>query len=114
MTEYERRPAKPKQSAMKNNGIGDCYANLAAAIVEQACRDYVDTPSGIFERTKRDCERFFLSDWFHLLSGGAVDGERAIVALRERRRQRLERERERKRMERERRKEREGVANEER
>lgn len=114
MTEYERRPPKPKHSAMKNNGIGDCYANLAAAIVEQACADYVNTPSGVFERTKRDCERFFRSDWFHLLSGGAVDGEKALAALREQRRQRLERERERKRMERERRKEREGVADEER
>lgn len=114
MTEYERRPPKPKHSAMRNNGIGDCYANLAAAIIEQACADYINTPSGVFERTKRDCERFFRSDWFHLLSGGAVDGERAIVALREQRRQRLERERERKRMELERRKEREGVADEER
>lgn len=108
MTEYERRPPKPNHSSIRNNGDVDRYANLAAAIIEQACADYINTPSGVFERTKRDCERFFRSDWFHLLSGGAVDGERAIVALREQRRQRLERERERKRMERERRKEREG------
>ena len=114
MTEYERRPAKPKQSWMRNNGIGDCYANLAAAIIEQACADYINTPSGVFERTKRSCERFFRSDWFVLLSGGAVDGEKALAALREQRRQRLARERERKRKERERRKEREGVADEER
>lgn len=114
MTEYERRPPKPKQSWMRNNGVEDRYANLAAAIIEQACADYINTPSGVFERTKRDCERFFRSDWFHMLSGGAVDGEKALAALREQRRQRIARERERKRMERERRKEREGVANEER
>ena len=114
MTEFERRPPKPNHSSIRNNGDVDRYANLAAAIIEQACADYVNTPSGVFERTKRDCERFFRSDWFHLLSGGAVDGEKALAALREQRRQRLARERERKRMERERRKEREGVANEER
>ena len=108
MTEYERRPPKPNHSSIRNNGDVDRYANLAAAIIEQACADYINTPSGVFERTKRDCERFFRSDWFHLLSGGAVDGEKALSALREQRRQRLERERERKRMERERRKEREG------
>lgn len=108
MTEYKRRPPKPSHSSIRNNGDVDRYANLAAAIIEQACADYINTPSGVFERTKRDCERFFRSDWFHLLSGGAVDGERAIEALREQRRQRIVRERERKRMERERRKEREG------
>ena len=108
MTEYERRPPKPNHSSIRNNGDVDRYANLAAAIIEQACADYINTPSGVFERTKRDCERFFRSDWFHLLSGGAVDGERAIEALREQRRQRIARERERRRMERERRKEREG------
>lgn len=108
MTEYERRPAKPNHSSIRNNGDVDRYANLAAAIIEQACADYINTPSGVFERTKRDCERFFRSDWFHLLSGGAVDGEKALAALREQRRQRIARERERKRMERERRKEREG------
>lgn len=108
MTEYERRPPKPNHSSMRNNGDVDRYANLAAAIIEQACADYINTQSGVFERTKRDCERFFSSDWFHLLSGGAVDGERAIEALREQRRQRIARERERKRMEQERRKEREG------
>lgn len=108
MTEYERRPPKPNHSSIRNNGDVDRYANLAAAIIEQACADYVNTPSGVFDRTKRDCERFFRSDWFHLLSEGAVDGEKAFVALREQRRQRIARERERKRMERERRKEREG------
>lgn len=108
MTDFERRPPKPNHSSIRNNGDVDRYANLAAAIIEQACADYINTPSGVFERTKRDCERFFRSDWFHLLSGGAVDGERAIEALREQRRQRIARERERKRMERERRKEREG------
>lgn len=108
MTEYERRPPKPNHSSIRNNGDVDRYANLAAAIIEQACADYVNTPSGVFERTKRDCERFFRSDWFVLLSGGAVDAEKALAALREQRRQRLARERERKRMERERRKEREG------
>ena len=79
MTEYERRPAKPKQSWMRNNGVEDCYANLAAAIIEQACRDYVDMPSGIFERTKRDCERFFRSDWYRELT--SVDGEILIKKL---------------------------------
>lgn len=104
---------KPANKDVRNNGEADCYANLGAAIVEQACIDYVNSPQGGFERVKSDIERFFKSDWFVLLSGGVIDGEKVLQTLEERRRVRIERERERKRIERERRKEREGVTDEE-
>ncbi|MDD6527890.1 MAG: hypothetical protein PUF31_08850 [Oscillospiraceae bacterium] len=53
-----------------------CYTNLANAVILQAAKDYrralrrlKKTPwDKEAKRRKRECERFFLSDWFKILT----------------------------------------------
>jgi hypothetical protein len=53
------------------------YENLANAIILKAVKDYRQTKS---ERTEAELERFFRSDWFHILT--RIDGEWLINKLR--------------------------------
>lgn len=70
----------------KNTNI-DPYEALANAIVLQAVKDYrralksyVRNPSNNSARYKKESlERFFLSDWYRLLT--AVDGEMLIEKI---------------------------------
>lgn len=68
--------------------------NLADAIINLAVSDYIkalcghdiiESNSKIYdaEEMKEDCERFFRSEWFQLLSNG-IDSEAAIKVLHER------------------------------
>lgn len=53
----------------------DCARNLAAAIVQQAARDYGSTARSWELRYGDDeIERFFHSEWFVMLVGGRIDG----------------------------------------
>ena len=52
---------------------------LVQGIVEQAVHDWRTSTPGSGMRT--DCERFFLSSWFYMLTG--VDGEPILRKLRE-------------------------------
>ena len=53
-----------------------CYTNLANAVILQAAKDYrralrrlkKATWDKDAKRRKRECERFFLSDWFKILT----------------------------------------------
>ena len=54
----------------------DCYAELAAAIVEQALRDFQKD-----EKYRSEVIRFIKSDWFKSLSH--LDSERLIKMLKE-------------------------------
>lgn len=53
------------------------YERLANAIVEQAVIDYRGTED---LRARRKIERFFLSDWFKVLT--KIDGRRLVTELR--------------------------------
>ena len=63
------------------------YEELANAIILQAVKDYSDALKKIkkygkdkdAENTKRECETFFRSGWYHALT--QVDGEMLISAL---------------------------------
>lgn len=62
------------------NEIDKCYIELVIAIIEQAVKDYkkalkdCDDKSRIVQAkaqsTKRECEKFFLSEWGQLLTDG--------------------------------------------
>lgn len=54
----------------------ECYAELAAAIVEQALRDFQKD-----EKYRAEVIRFIKSDWFKTLSN--LDSERLINLLKE-------------------------------
>ena len=54
----------------------ECYAELAAAIVEQALKDFQKD-----EKYRAEVIRFIKSDWFKLLSH--LDSERLIKMLKE-------------------------------
>ena len=54
----------------------ECYAELAAAIVEQALRDFQKD-----EKYRSEVIRFIKSDWFKSLSH--LDSERLITLLKE-------------------------------
>ena len=64
----------------------EAWENLANAIVLQAVKDYRRTLMVMEEdnltalRRRRECERFFRSGYFDLLT--KVDGERLILDLR--------------------------------
>lgn len=64
--------------------MSDRYIDLAIAIIEQAKKDYKDALRG--KRTekkeimKRECERFFLSEWGQTLTFG--NGELIIERCR--------------------------------
>lgn len=61
---------------MSNVNKYECYAELAAAIVEQALRDFQKD-----EKYRSEVIRFIKSDWFKVLSH--LDSERLIKMLKE-------------------------------
>lgn len=56
------------------------YENLANAIIERAVQDYRDALSQKAEGTIRLLEKFFRSEWYHVLTN--VDGEYIIDKVR--------------------------------
>ena len=66
-----------------------CYTNLANAIIVQAAKDYKKALRRLkkFSTDKearytiRECERFFRSDWYKILTG--LNGEALIRMLNE-------------------------------
>ena len=61
---------------MPNVNTYECYAELAAAIIEQALRDFQKD-----EKYRSEVIRFIKSDWFKTLSH--LDSERLIKMLKE-------------------------------
>jgi len=69
--------------------MSDPYENLANAIVLQAVKDYRETRKKLKKCKKNedaklmvsDCESFFRSDWFAVLT--SVDGEMLLKKLQE-------------------------------
>lgn len=64
--------------------MNDGCIELAAAIVKQAMSDYKAALKGNCKeasRTKKECERFFLSDYGQMLTAG--NGERIIEMCKE-------------------------------
>lgn len=67
----------------------DQYEKLANAIILSAVRDYRDARKKLKKRPKNedaklmveDCERFFRSEWFQVLSN--LDGEALLERLKE-------------------------------
>ena len=67
--------------------MSDCYQALAQAIIMQAVKDWRDAMKKLRKRpkyepaiqVKKECERFFLSEWFYELSG--VDGSVILKKL---------------------------------
>ena len=67
----------------------DAYESLANAIVLQAVKDYRQARQKIKKRPRnedvkamlRDCENFFLSEWFSYLT--SIDGEVLLKKLQE-------------------------------
>lgn len=67
----------------------DPYENLANAIILQAVKDWRSAVRTLKKRTrydpakqiKEECERFFLSDWFEVLT--SVDGRLLLRKLKE-------------------------------
>ena len=57
------------------------YEDLANAIILQAVQDYRRTNN---KRALEDLERFFLSDWFSVLT--SIDGSRLLQELRKEKR----------------------------
>ena len=70
-------------------GLEENYENLANAIVKQAAKDWQSAmkrlrkkPGNKAAQAQRDeCEQFFRSDWFTVLTG--VDGEFLMRKLKE-------------------------------
>ena len=66
----------------------DGWSELAAAVVGQACKDYVRALVGRHQHPERpkhaqdikECERFFKSSWYEMLCD--VDGQLLIRKLR--------------------------------
>lgn len=56
------------------------YAVLAEAIILRAVKDYKKALKTDNRRTKRECERFFRSEWFTVLT--RLDGNMLIDRLR--------------------------------
>ena len=56
------------------------HEGLAAAIILQAVKDYRKALKKGERERKRECERFFRSQWFGILT--SVDGETLISRLR--------------------------------
>lgn len=67
----------------------DNYEKLANAIILQAVKDYRDARKKLKKRPKNedaklmveDCEKFFCSDWFGVLTG--IDGKALLRKLQE-------------------------------
>ena len=65
----------------------DPYANIANAVILQAVNDYrkalkrlkINNRNKEALSNKRDCERFFRSNWYRTLT--SVDGEMLIIKL---------------------------------
>ena len=78
--------------ASPRSGLTENYANLAAAIVGQACKDYEDIIVGLYfqkDQEKRlkllqmksETELFFQSSWYETLT--EIDGNRLLQRIRE-------------------------------
>ena len=67
----------------------DAYEKLASEIVLSAVKDYRDARRKLKKKPKnedaklmiRDCERFFCSQWFEMLT--SLDGEAILERLKE-------------------------------
>lgn len=64
---------------MKEN-IENCYKNLALAIIERACKDYVDAKKYNNQKELKNIKKFFRSNWFRDLSVG-INEETLIKRL---------------------------------
>ena len=84
MGRYGVKGHKTIRSVREANPVlpcGDGYGELAQAIILQAVKDYRKSlrmlkrnPDSIaWNKEKRDCERFFHSRWFRVLSGADPD-----------------------------------------
>ena len=70
-------------------GLEENYENLANAIVRQAAKDWAAASKRLKRKpsnevalvTREECERFFHSGWFELLTG--VEGEYLLKKLKE-------------------------------
>lgn len=60
--------------------IENCYKKLALAIIERACKDYVDAKKNNNQKELKNIKKFFRSNWFRDLSVG-IDGETLIKRL---------------------------------
>lgn len=60
--------------------IENCYKKLALAIIEQACKDYVNAKIYNNHKELENIKKFFRSNWFRDLSVG-IDGEILIKKL---------------------------------
>ena len=60
--------------------IENCYKKLALAIIEQACKDYINAKKYNNHKELKNIEKFFRSNWFRDLSVD-MDGETLIKRL---------------------------------
>ena len=60
--------------------IENCYKKLSFAIIEQACKDYVNAKKCNNDKEIKNIEKFFRSNWFRDLSV-EIDGETSIKKL---------------------------------
>lgn len=60
--------------------IETCYKNLCLAIIQQACKDYVNAKIYGNNKELENIKKFFRSNWFIDLSVG-LDGETLIKKL---------------------------------
>lgn len=81
-----------RTAVFETEQTGSPYADLAAAIVKQACRDYESVLVGLYFqknvkkkmdlfRMKCEIEDFFRSGWYEQLTD--IDGERLRIRIRE-------------------------------
>ena len=57
------------------------YTNLANAIITKAVQDYKFALRCDLPKTKKDCESFFCSDWFEVLTN--LDGKTIMRKIKE-------------------------------
>lgn len=60
--------------------IENCYKKLSLAIIERACKDYVDAKKNNNKKELKNIKKFFRSNWFRDLSVD-IDGETLIKRL---------------------------------
>ena len=78
-----------KNRLTDDRSIKESYQDLAGAICAQAVKDYMSAYKAVLSgrRERRDStvqtmEKFFRSEWFVMLIGGAIDGEMVIQEVR--------------------------------
>lgn len=68
---------------------GEGANRLTQAVIVQAAQEYKSSLRGYgrggkpADAVRRECERFFRSDWFMLLTNGRIDGEYVIGKIRD-------------------------------